>query len=140
MCPAPGCSRESRSRASWSRNPYCQFHQTRLRDTGDLALQEPPSAWDRFVDKVLVAVSGCWLWTGNGTGRDHAYGAFWYGGKNGLAHRFSYETMVGPVPDGLEIDHTCMVKRCVNPAHLEAVTPKVNMQRMRAAQKKGATK
>jgi len=102
-------------------------------------LQGRPSAWDRFVDKVTVLASDCWLWMGGGTGRDHAYGQFWYAGTNGLAHRFSYETLVGPIPEGLEIDHLCRVQRCVNPTHLEPVTPSVNIQRGRAA-KKGATK
>ncbi len=74
---------------------------------------------------------------GSGTGRGYLYGQFWYGNKNGLAHRYAYETMVGPIPEGLQIDHICQVQRCVNPAHLEPVTPKVNMQRMHAA-KNGA--
>jgi hypothetical protein len=102
-------------------------------------LQGRPSAWDRFVDRVLVLASGCWEWTGSGTGRAKAYGQFWVAGKGVLAHRFSYETMVGPIPEGLELDHLCRFQRCVNPTHLEPVTPSVNIQRGHAA-RKGATK
>ena len=138
FCAAPGCDRVARSQAKWSKNPHCQFHETRLRDTGDLALQPRPSAWDRFVDRVVVAVNGCWMWTGSGTGRGYVYGQFWHDGKNDAAHRYSYETMIGPIPAGLQIDHLCRVEKCVNPAHLEVVTTQVNLQRRDAA-KKGAT-
>ena len=46
-----------------------------------------------------------------------------------LAHRLAYETLIGPVPDGLQIDHLCRVRLCCNPAHLEAVTAKTNTRR-----------
>lgn len=57
------------------------------------------------------------------------YGKFRIGGKQVLAHRAMYEQEVGPIPDGLVIDHLCRVTICMNPAHLEAVTPAVNTQR-----------
>lgn len=139
LCDVLGCGELRQSQAPWSRVPYCRFHYTRLYETGDLALQPRPSAWDRFVDKVRVLANDCWEWTGGGTGRGHVYGQFWHDGRNELAHRFAYTTMVGPVPNDLEIDHLCRFQRCVNPAHLEPVTPSVNMRRMHAA-KKGATK
>ena len=46
-----------------------------------------------------------------------------------LAHRFAYETFVGPIPEGLTIDHLCRIRHCVNPEHLEAVTDRVNILR-----------
>jgi hypothetical protein len=49
------------------------------------------------------------------------------------AHRASYEMFVGPIPDGLEIDHLCFTLSCVKPEHLEAVTHEVNVQRWLAA-------
>lgn len=69
-----------------------------------------------FFSRVTVGPAGCWLWTGcvNGKG----YAAF---GGNG-AHRFAHAWFVGPIAPGLEVDHLCRVRRCVNPAHLEAVT------------------
>lgn len=66
---------------------------------------------------------GCWLWEGaqNGGG----YGRF----KNEIAHRYAYTVVVGPIPEGLELDHLCRVHGCVNPSHLEAVTHKENILR-----------
>lgn len=72
--------------------------------------------------------SGCWLWTGSeadGAG----YGGFWDGKKHCRAHRFSYEAFVGPIPKGLQLDHKCRVRCCVNPDHLEPVTNKTNSLR-----------
>lgn len=83
----------------------------------------------RFWAKV-EKTNGCWLWTG-GTAR--GYGQFRLGGgrgsKNVRAHRYAYELLVGPIPAGLEIDHTCENKLCVRPDHLEPVTKKVNLER-----------
>lgn len=85
---------------------------------------------DRFWPKVSKDADGCWLWTAclNKAG----YGKIGAGGgKTGwrLAHRVSYEMRHGPVPDGLELDHLCRVRRCVNPDHLEPVTQRVNLMR-----------
>ena len=72
--------------------------------------------------------SGCWLWTG---GVNHGgYGQFSDGrGKNGGAHRAAYEVFVGPIPEGLTLDHLCRVRCCVNPAHLEPVSMQENLRR-----------
>lgn len=71
--------------------------------------------------------SGCWLWTSalNRKG----YGKFDDETRNLLAHRFSYEMHRGPIPAGLEIDHKCRVRCCVNPDHLEPVTHEENVRR-----------
>ncbi len=69
----------------------------------------------------------CWLWLAS---RDRTgYARFVMSGKRTLVHRFAYEALVGPIPEGLELDHLCRVRHCVNPAHLEPVTPKVNVLR-----------
>src|SRR5882672_3116293 len=81
---------------------------------------------DRFWRKVSPEpMSGCWIWTAT---LRSGYGRFWEGHLR-TAHRLAYETMVGTVPDGLELDHLCRTRCCVNPAHLEAVTRTVNMRR-----------
>lgn len=85
----------------------------------------------RFWQKV-VKTESCWLWAATRTraGYGHIKGDH---GKLVLAHRLSYEWAFGPIPEGLEIDHLCRVTSCVNPAHLEAVTPLENMRRRRNA-------
>lgn len=84
-------------------------------------------AIDRFTDRFRVG-DGCWDWTGfvypNG------YGSFMdQNQRTTLAHRYSYEQFVGPIPDGLQIDHLCRNRRCVRPGHLEAVTGWENRRR-----------
>ena len=81
-----------------------------------------------FWDKVNKIPNGCWEWTGALNNID-GYGIFWNGTRNQTAHRFAYEGLVGSVPDGLEIDHLCRNKKCVNPAHLETVTRSGNTSR-----------
>jgi hypothetical protein len=74
--------------------------------------------------------TGCWNWTG--TLRPDGYGVIVRGDKSGRlvrAHRLAYQTLVGPIPKGLVIDHLCRNKACVNPDHLEAVTQRVNTLR-----------
>lgn len=73
---------------------------------------------------------GCWMW--HGKTNAEGYGLIHAGGnvrRYLRAHRVVYEHLVGPVPDGLELDHLCRVKGCVNPAHLEPVTHKENSRR-----------
>ncbi len=81
---------------------------------------------ERFWAKV-EKTDGCWLWTGAENGR--GYGTFWSEGMVVRAHRWAYGHLAGPIPDGLDLDHLCRVKSCVNPDHLEPVTHRVNVRR-----------
>jgi hypothetical protein len=85
-----------------------------------------PSAPEDFWAKVDKS-GDCWLWTAS---RDsHGYGHIGYQRRNWLAHRLSYELVVGPIPDGLSLDHLCRNPPCVRPAHLEPVTHAENLAR-----------
>lgn len=85
-----------------------------------------------FSRKYTVADNGCWEWTG--TRNYLGYGHFWNGSRVVGAHRWSYEYHTAPIPDGLEIDHLCRNRACVNPEHLESVTRAENNRRAAAAQ------
>jgi hypothetical protein len=70
----------------------------------------------------------CWLWTRAPT--SEGYGSFWVRGKQTRqAHTISWELERGPVPEGLELDHLCRVRRCVRVSHLEAVPHRENVLR-----------
>ena len=89
---------------------------------------------DRFWSKATPCpMSGCWLWTGYA--HRSGYGFIGMGSKTDgtrrphPAHRVAYEALVGPVRDGLHMDHLCRQRCCVNPAHLEPVTSAENTRR-----------
>lgn len=92
--------------------------------TAEFGGQELPS---RFWEKVRLSDEGCWIWI---AGRfNTGYGAFNYDGIARTAHSVAYEALVGPVDDGLELDHLCRRRECCNPEHLEPVTHAENVQR-----------
>ena len=69
----------------------------------------------------------CWNWTRFPT--SNGYGLVQFDGKLRLVHRVIWNLKVGPIPNGLHIDHLCRNRKCVNPAHLELVTPRENILR-----------
>jgi hypothetical protein len=82
----------------------------------------------RFWAKVaLPDARGCLVWTGPGSGT--GYGKFRRFRRSVFAHRFAYMALVGPIADGLVLDHLCRNRACVRPDHLDAVTQRVNVLR-----------
>jgi len=81
----------------------------------------------RVLRHVIRQPDGCWIWprakVWNG------YGQVWNGNKLVMVHRYVYENMVGPVPEGMQLDHLCRNRLCCNPEHLEIVTPRENTLR-----------
>lgn len=82
----------------------------------------------RMYARLDESPSGCWLWRNPSR---NGYGYIWVTEqrRSQPAHRFSYETFVGAIPAGMQIDHLCRVRNCVNPRHLEAVTGRENILR-----------
>jgi hypothetical protein len=87
------------------------------------------TAAQRFWPKVQGGdVTTCWIWTASRT--RSGYGRFSISaGKWMTAHRWAYEALIAPVPDGLDLDHLCRTRACINPWHLDPVTRKVNLSR-----------
>lgn len=81
----------------------------------------------RITANVVEDDYGCWIWVRRLDRK--GYGKMTVRKSTVAAHRFSYETFIGPIPEGMQVDHTCGFPDCVNPAHLEAVTPQENRRR-----------
>lgn len=83
---------------------------------------------ERFWEKVEVnEETGCWEWAAGK--KPNGYGQFRVGDGMVYAHRFAWEAFRGPIPEGLQIDHLCRVRGCVNPEHLEPVDCRTNLLR-----------
>lgn len=81
----------------------------------------------RRFDSYVERSADCWLWAGD---KNRAgYGRFFMAGKKHLAHRVSFRVAGNELVDGLVLDHLCRVRECVNPDHLEQVTPQENSRR-----------
>lgn len=133
-CSIADCEKPTRARG------WCVMHYARWRKYGDVEHREilrgDPLA--RFWAKVdRRADDECWPWLGQ-IDRD-GYGRMSYQSKKQPAARVAYLLLVGPIPDGLQIDHVhargCRRRDCVNPAHLEPVTPGENVRRAEPARR-----
>lgn len=92
---------------------------------------------DRFWMKVQKG-PGCWPWTGAAT---EGYGHFTdtAEGKTHAAHRLAYQLLVGPIPEGMQLDHQCRNTLCANPAHLRPVSNKQNNEHKGGANRNSTT-
>lgn len=124
-CRQPGCDKPARR--GW--RGYCAKHYF-----ADQYAEADPTPGD-LANKVFVKVDAggpCWLWTGKS--RDsYGHGILWFyllGARTGrYVHRLVWEHLVGPIPDGMTLDHLCRITNCVNPDHLEVTTMGENVLR-----------
>jgi hypothetical protein len=128
ICSIDGCGRPHKARG-WCYRHYLRWWKE---NRGTDAVHPGGSNYHRRDPLTLIDTEGpggCWLWTGSiGSA---GYGRIVIDTKRYQAHRLIYELLVEPIPDGLEIDHLCRVRNCVNPDHLEPVTQIENLRRAR---------
>lgn len=88
---------------------------------------DPANLKAHFMSRVQVEQNGCWRWLG--CKAKNGYGRLTLNRKALYAHRYAYCMFKGEIPEGLDLDHLCRTRDCVNPAHLEPVTRQVNLLR-----------
>jgi hypothetical protein len=112
---------------------YCVKHLRRMQAHGDAetTLVER-DAVKRFHESYRRSPAGCWIWTGSDRNQ-FGHARMHDSGRRVLAHRWSYEHFIGPIPKGLVLDHLCKNAACVNPTHLEPVTQPENVARAETA-------
>jgi hypothetical protein len=93
----------------------------------DEQLARSISAFPDNMNRRILFTDDCWHWRGAVT--SSGYGSVAYEGRLWSTHRLAYELLIGPIPDGLQIDHLCRNKVCCNPQHLEPVTAQENLRR-----------
>lgn len=120
-CSAPDCNRPRRHR------DWCGMHYQRWMKHGTITLPLKATTEERFFVKV-AADGDCWRWVG--AIGSHGYGNFYAEGKYLRAHTWAYTFFRADVPEGLQLDHLCRNRWCVNPWHLEPVTCSVNLLRI----------
>lgn len=136
--PLRGAPHDGRCRVDGCERPrvagrtLCSMHRTRKSRWGVLedesrTIKYAP-AIGRFVNRISVNEVGCWIWTASHE-RD-GYGIMRADdGRQWRAHRWAYSHFVAPIADGMALDHLCSTPACVNPDHLEPVTPIENTRR-----------
>jgi hypothetical protein len=123
-CSIPDCPNPHTARG------WCAKHYQRWAHTGDpLTPGREQTPLDRFW-KNVQKTAGCWVW--QGAVSPSGYGYFnvveRQAKRNFRVHRWAYRTLVGPIPEGMQLHHTCKNKRCVNPEHLQLVTPRQHIE------------
>jgi len=128
LCSVPGC-------ANKPSGSICNMHRLRLRATGNFGpagyiIDPRRTVAERVYPRLILAgVSvewDCWEWSG---AQRRGYGTVRVGKKIHYVHRWVYEDMIHPIPEGLLLDHTCLNRICANPYHLDPVTDAENKRR-----------
>jgi hypothetical protein len=133
VCSMDGCEKKRTSRG------WCQTHYVRWLKYGDPNFVKnirPTSAEESFA--LSAEWSGeCLVW--NKTRNVWGYGTLMINRKHVMAHRYAWERANGPIPDGLQVDHLCWNRACVNVKHLRLATRSQNQQNRRGASRNSTT-
>ena len=131
--PDPACQIGTCTKPARPGRRLCSMHEARKTRHGDplhvaYAMDVDATNWESFLGKRITRQNdGCWTW--NAYRNPNGYGQVRFRGSNWYAHRVSYTLAVGPIPDGLTVDHICFKPSCVRPDHLRLLTLAENTAR-----------
>ena len=133
-CSIPDCASPHRAKGLCNRHYLQEWSKRHPRP-----VRPPRTDIERFMSKMpaLVNENECWIWGGAKT---NGYGRFTVDGRLLMAYRWFYEYTIGPIPDGLVIDHLCNNPPCVNTRHLKPCTQRENVLRSESLTAKLATR
>src|SRR6185369_9168336 len=126
ICDIEGCGNKHLA------NGLCSSHYQRLykHERLHLIVRHDLTTVERLQEKITINENGCWIYTGRLTPKGYVHVRHSEEqGKMRFGHVIVWEEAYGPVPEGLELDHTCKNRACLNPDHLEPVTHAINVQR-----------
>lgn len=130
ICSFEGCVKTSHARGICVGHYQQYLKGAPLKPLGKRSLTHAMTEPQRFQFYAKKS-DGCWEW--QGTVQPDGYGVMKWNGKKRMAHRISYELYGREVPDGMQLDHKCHNRKCVNPEHLREVTPKQNSENVAGA-------